>query len=168
MDCQQYTSILNVFLDGEIENLPEAAKKHAEACKKCKLLTHDLGALRTFSQPLHAVALTEIGKSAITQGVRKRMAAHERKWQHAYIDYITRLLNGLRWGRVVAVAAVAAILVLTYSQFQNHALSQKTTLNAEDEIEALLEEHTLQMENSIFHTDALPTSVVATVASSRK
>ncbi|MFQ5632822.1 MAG: hypothetical protein ACE5I1_28975 [bacterium] len=166
MDCQQYTDILNVFLDGEIENLPAAAKKHAAGCTECTALTHDLNSLCECSQPLQAIALTENGKAAIIRSVRKKIVSSETKETRSVFGIVAEVLAGLRWGRAfVAVAAI--VVVFAFLQFRIQETSQKTALNPEEEIEVLLEEHTLQMENSIFHTGALPTRVVATVASGR-
>jgi hypothetical protein len=168
MNCQHYSDILNVFLDGEIDHIPGAAKKHAETCQTCQALTQELLGLHKFAGRLEAAQLTPEGENAITARVATRIAASKKSRRFSPGGAVTDFLAALRWRPVLATVVAGVLLIVALQQFRGDEAAQKPVLQAEDEIEVILEEHALQMESGIFQTDAVPTRVVATVASSRK
>jgi hypothetical protein len=168
MDCRQYSDILNVFLDGEIQGLPGAAKQHVETCAPCQSLTRELESLSSAIENFETFQLTREGKSLLTTKVMRTINSSVRKKSFRVNNLMAEFFVGLRWRNVFATAAVAIVVFWAVLQYRGEELSTKTALMPEEEIEFLLEEHTLQMESSIFQSGALPMHIVATVASGRR
>ena len=99
MKCQQYTEILNVYLDGELRDVPEAAVKHAEICADCRLLTQQLATLRSAARTLPPADLSESGQATIISGVQNRIAAMRSRKHILHIFGFSRFFAGLRWSR---------------------------------------------------------------------
>lgn len=168
MDCRQYSDILNVLLDGEIQGLPTAALQHVETCAQCQALTSELESLSGAIKSFETFQLTQEGKSLLTTNVMRKINSSAQKESFSLDNLIAEFLVGLRWRNVLATVAVAIGVFWAVLQYRGEESPMNTALMPEEEIEFLLEEHTLQMESSIFQSGALPTRVVATVASGRR
>ena len=169
MKCQQYTEILNVYLDGELRDVPEAAVKHAEICADCRLLTQQLATLRSAARTLPPADLSESGQATIISGVQNRIAAMRSRKHILHIFGFSRFFAGLRWSRAFVAAALFGLLVLSYVEYRDYRVSLKNAeLAAEEELEILLEEHALQTESGIFATGTVSTRAVLTAASNRR
>lgn len=166
MDCQQYTEILHVYLDGELQELPQPAKAHAAICTDCMAMTRDLTAIRKATQFVQISELNEAAQANMIMHVQNRIIAKKGHKKHQFLSVLWR---HIRWSRAFAAAAVVALLVYSYFAFEDYQQTQRVAaLTAEEEIEILLEEHTWQMESGIFQTGTMPSRVMLTAASGRK
>lgn len=165
MDCQQYTEILNVYLDGELPELPHAAQAHAATCSHCSALVSQLTAIRKAAKMMQPKTLTEAAETTILARVQGKIA--KTKSARRTFGFAT-FSGGLRWSRAIFAAAIVGMLIYTYFTFNGgQQIQQEATLAADQEIEILLEEHALQMESGIFQTGTVPARVMVTAASNR-
>lgn len=162
MTCEHFTEVLQSYLDGELDSLPHAAIEHTHACRRCQRLGDELIRIRQIAGDLAACRLSRKGEQAIIGRVQRRIAAVQKRPAMGVLSW----LPTQRWRPALGIAMVLLILIATYFTFFYRSGQEHTAFRPEDEIEVLLQEHTVQMESNLLQPAPLPSRVVTTVAGS--
>ena len=166
MTCQHFGDLLQVVLDGELERLPAAAKRHMETCDACRATAAAFQQLRTAADELRLSSISAPIEAALYDRIERRIANAKMR-QRSPLRFPTPRFLPVKLQPILATAVVALVLLLAYVFLRPEHTADQTALRSEDEIEVLLEEHTLQMESNLFQTTTLPSKLVSTVATVR-
>lgn len=159
MDCRHCQNILQVYFDGELEALPQAAEAHLHSCATCRRLREDLQQMRELARSTAPAELSAAGLEQITMRVRQHIRAE--KTAPGRTRAILGWLPQLHWRRVLAAAVASVMLLIAASQVWQAQAPAGRELHAERELEILLEEHTLEMDSGIFHNGGFTTTMVS-------
>ena len=162
MDCQQFNESLQSFLDGSLETLPAAANQHRQRCETCRLLHSQLLALRKAVQEAPKHELSPQAVNLITRSITNRIRYTLSSPSHSFWQNLVDRFSAIRWQRVFFASAPVAIAILLILQVFKSPVPEPTILQADNDIEILLEEHAIAMENGIFHSSSQYANLITT------
>ncbi len=152
MECQKFNESLQSVLDGNMETLPAAAQRHIQNCENCRLLYSQLLELRKAVQDAPKPELSPRAETLIARSITNRIRSSLASQSHSVWQNLSDTITAIRWQRVLFASAPIAIGIILILQVFTTTVPEPTNLQVENDIEILLEEHTIAMENGIFHS----------------
>ncbi|MFQ5822573.1 MAG: hypothetical protein ACE5JB_00795 [bacterium] len=162
MKCQQFIENLQTMLDNSVETLPAAAERHRQSCESCRLIhTHMLN-LQNAARKAPIPKLSSRAETLLTHRIVEKIAPRNKSAQPSFWYILSDIIKALRWERVFITGALITASLVIVLRLTKPNTPEATNVQTRNDIEILLEEHTMAMDSGIFQSNTQYANLVTT------
>ncbi|MCG8607833.1 hypothetical protein MJD09_22965 [bacterium] len=148
MDCHKFDEELERLLNDELGILPSRAEDHRKQCDRCETVYRESLSLRTLAREAATRRLDQWAENRLVNQIVDQAVPNSN--QQALFPLWSGLFAGLRWDRVLLASGLATALLASVLRLTEPKVNRPDPLQADAEIQELVEEHVMAMDSGIF------------------